>query len=340
MKLNRSKKKTKRNRFEKMRMESSRNKYWNIFAGDDHFKTNLFLEFEKPSMKRKYEKDMSIRLKYTLNSFIIIYILLTMLLTNIGMVAVLLYISLGVTLFYWQKKWNNLFARILLIIPIWMLQQLLAFELNWTFMMVLILELPIDLCTLHTWRKHFTATIIQVMILFLWKYQVVGNNKVNGILKLASLSDSISLMIFIAIDIMIFVQFEKLFKESWVIRETTQKSFKTFYSVYDKNHREQFIIDESLQLLFMNTKFEETMKKLIDSKYPSHLKEFVHENSYEGFKDQLILSIKQKKYSSSSVCFLRLKERSSELPKSEPKKSGSMNAGKIIRTNIISASGP
>jgi len=100
MKLNRSKKKTKRNRFEKMRMESSRNKYWNIFAGDDHFKTNLFLEFEKPSMKRKYEKDMSIRLKYTLNSFIIIYILLTMLLTNIGMVAVLLYISLGVTLFY------------------------------------------------------------------------------------------------------------------------------------------------------------------------------------------------------------------------------------------------
>jgi len=58
------------------------------------------LEFEKPSMKRKYEKDMSIRLKYTLNSFIIIYILLTMLLTNIGMVAVLLYISLGVTLFY------------------------------------------------------------------------------------------------------------------------------------------------------------------------------------------------------------------------------------------------
>jgi len=100
MKLNRSKKKTKRNRFEKMRMESSRNKYWNIFAGDDQFKTNLFLEFEKPSMKRKYEKDMSIRLKYTLNSFIIIYILLTMLLTNIGMVAVLLYISLGVTLFY------------------------------------------------------------------------------------------------------------------------------------------------------------------------------------------------------------------------------------------------
>lgn len=97
-------------------------------------------------------------------------------------------------------------------------------------------------------------------------------------------------------------------KEFWIIRETAEKSFRMFHSIIDDFHNEVLILDESLNIIYSNHKFEEAMKRLIKDSFPNHLKDFIHENSYDIFKEELADCIKNKKSLNSTVYLLKKKE--------------------------------
>lgn len=98
-----------------------------------------------------------------------------------------------------------------------------------------------------------------------------------------------------------FSIFEKLLKEFWVIRETSEKSFRIMLSLAHDNHNEILVVDESLNVIFSNARFENIMKKLIDNTNPRHIKEFVHENSLESYKEKLLTVIKTQTPCNSTV---------------------------------------
>jgi transcriptional regulator with PAS, ATPase and Fis domain len=65
----------------------------------------------------------------------------------------------------------------------------------------------------------------------------------------------------ILIDLTLYATLEKHSKESWVIRETTEKSFKTFLNMVDENPKEVFIIDKSGALQFINKRAQDLLLK-------------------------------------------------------------------------------
>jgi shikimate kinase len=137
--------------------------------------------------------------------------------------------------------------------------------------------------------------------------------QLDNCLKLSEYSDILAILVMISIDLFVFLHIEKVLKEFWVIRETSQKSFKTFYSIFDNNHRGKFIVDDSMTLLYLNKNFEETMKRLIGRSFPTQLKEFIHENSYDTFKENIIESRKQWKFQCTTVFLLKKKEKPFEV---------------------------
>ena len=58
--------------------------------------------------------------------------------------------------------------------------------------------------------------------------------------------------IVLLVELVIFATIEKLLKEFWVIRETDQKSFRTFMSIFNDSHYETLILSESLNVEFYN----------------------------------------------------------------------------------------
>ena len=109
------------------------------------------------------------------------------------------------------------------------------------------------------------------------------------------------------LEIIIFATFEKLLKEYWVIRNTNEKSFRTFMNMVTNHSDSIFIVNESLGLVYINNKFEEVMRNLIRSKYPSQLNEFIHENSYETFASKITEVIKTQESITETVNIIKNK---------------------------------
>ena len=80
-----------------------------------------------------------------------------------------------------------------------------------------------------------------------------------------------------------------------MIRETSEKSFRTFLSLIEDNYNEIFIIDKNKAILYANKAFEDSMAQLIGDRNPTYLKEFVHENSIDALENQVGICIKEQK---------------------------------------------
>ena len=195
-----------------------------------------------------------------------------------------------------------------MIIPLLTFQHLLITKFHTTFVLALIVAIPIDVCTMYSWRKHLMGTMIQNLLLFMTVHMYTPVKDLQSVAKLTKYTDSLCIALFTLLDLVVFALLEKVMKEFWVIRETTEKSFRMFHSMIDENNKEIFIIDEGMNLIYMNQHFESTVKRLIKDEFPTQLKDFIHENSYDSFRDQLLESIKDRKEWASTVYLLKKKE--------------------------------
>jgi len=118
------------------------------------------------------------------------------------------------------------------------------------------------------------------------------------------------------LSLFIFSLFEKLFKEFWVIRVTNEKSLTTFHSFFKLFSKEIIIVDSDLRPAIMNSKFEDTMKRLI-KKLPTSLKNFIHENSYETFREEALKCIQENKNSTITVYLKKTRDENIDLTSSQ-----------------------
>lgn len=156
----------------------------------------------------------------------------------------------------------------------------------------------------------------QNLALFLVIHYWNQGEKFNSIARLSTFGDSISILVNIVFSLFIFSLFEKLFKEFWVIRETNEKSFTTFHSFYEENSKETIIVNSDLKSLMMNSKCTDTLQRLI-KKSPTSLRDFIHEDSFETFREEVLKWIKEKKTSTCTVYLTKIK--GSNLDPNSPK---------------------
>lgn len=88
---------------------------------------------------------------------------------------------------------------------------------------------------------------------------------------------------------------EKLMKENWVIRETAEKSFRTFFTMIENSPRETFVVDNQMNLLYINKKFDRTVLNICQKRNPRHMKDFIGEDHLLTFKEKILSSIKSNK---------------------------------------------
>ena len=282
-----------------------KNKRWNLHSGDDDYKTSFFLWFRKPSLNQKFVDDTYKRLRYTFKAYLwmiilaLIYYLLKYYDESVGYTLCgvgLCILSLAYYLAFYN--YSRLIIRWMMIFPLYIVQKVLIIWFNVPVQFAIPFTIiPTDIWTLINWRHHIMSNLIQLSLLSFW-------NSENISYKFDSLLWFQTIVIFWVISTFIFAVLEKLLKEFWVIRETSEKSFRAFLSVMRDCQEAKVIIDESLNIKFYNKKFEEIMKNLINNSHPNSMKESVHENSIDKFKQSIHICIKKQENSCSTVIFL------------------------------------
>ena len=155
-------------------MKFEQNKHWNLFSDDKGYKTNFFLDFNRPSLNHKYEKDTYIRLRYTTKTIILLYLVVyiwySLFYSSRIQVWNIICYSLGTAYaFYYHQKFG-IKSRLAMVPPITILQYTLVKDYNSSLILVLLVILPIDIGTVFTWRNHVISLMSQNMILLLISY--------------------------------------------------------------------------------------------------------------------------------------------------------------------------
>jgi hypothetical protein len=285
-----------RNKFEGKKARESDSKRWNIFV-DDYYKTNFFLDFEKPSLAVKFNKDNFIRMLYTVKSFIAVFFIISIVdnitkeYWNVGIHTIataILYLSA----FYCSSaKYTRFHVRVLMAIPLLVIQLTLLRQYKTGLFISMLPTLVIDIMTLYSWRLHIISSMLQTMlILFLSSINAISlkndiiiqslSGNFNEILNpvhqkphsvsifeflgfsSSYLAFSVVLLYIILMQTFMFSVIEKLMKEHWVIRETAEKSFRTYFNIFDDLQTEVIFVDSNLKLLWANKRFQNTIFKL------------------------------------------------------------------------------
>ena len=311
MKILKTRKDSSKNNHSTLKSKIESNKRANIFVGDETYKSNFFMEFKTPSFNSKFHKDIVIRLKSTIKALIALYFVFYLLDSYF-------YIKQGVTIssllfiagwagsiYLCDKKYNGFYIRICMAAPVFILQNTIAIHHEWSFAIVMLINLPIDVCTLVSWKYHISSMLTQNLLVVIW---ILNNNNLKieeTAMKLTKLTDIWIILILWIFEIILFSLIEKFLKEFWVIRETSEKSFRTFLSLIDDNYNEIFIIDRGRNLLYANKAFEDTMLLLIGERYPTSINEFVHENSFDTFQNKIDNCIKEQKKFSTNIFLIK-----------------------------------
>ena len=247
-------------------------------------------------------EDTYKRMKYTLKAYISVLILILLYyiiefheeikgFVPSGWVL----ITLIFTYYIISKNYNRLLIRVMLTLPLVIIIRILEMQFKVPFLISLSLVIiPLDIWTIISWRYHILSILLQFIVI----------NYLNSEeeLKISELLISYEIIvIYIIFTTFVFAVIEKLLKEYWVIRETSEKSFRVFLSIMRDWQEAKVIIDESLNIKFQNRKFEEIMKKLINNSFPNSMKETIHENSFDKFKETIHLCIKKQEPTNSTV---------------------------------------
>jgi hypothetical protein len=154
-----------------------------------------------------------------------------------------------------------------------------------------------DTCTLFSWKFHSINLAVQNTILILEKNYLLSSEN-NEIFTLKTATEVITSTF---VSIWAFVVLEKVLKEFWVIRETSERTYFSLFNMVNNYTDEVVVVDELLKIKFSNDYFERSMDKFLSCKFPGHMKELVHEDSLERLKTEILQCIKRQKISKTFV---------------------------------------
>jgi PAS domain-containing protein len=90
-------------------------------------------------------------------------------------------------------------------------------------------------------------------------------------------------LVILIIDLYLFAVIEKFMKENWVIRDSSDKSFKQLLAMIDDHPQELFVMDQNMNIQFFNKKFEESVDALQKDKFPKSAKDLIHNDENESY---------------------------------------------------------
>lgn len=137
-----------------------------------------------------------------------------------------------------------------------------------------------DIFFIYTWKKHIIADLAQI-VLALIMYQFIGVGSVGIV------NSGIQVLKLYFGNILLFCSLERLLKEAWVLRETSEKSFKTFFQMLDEHQQEIFVISSHGKIEYFNHKAEKTLISSLGGQIPDHISKFISDHSQSKFNDQL-----------------------------------------------------
>ena len=316
MKFFKSRKVLKKDNYFGLKHKLNTNKRANIYVGDETYKSNFFMDFNTPSFNAKFHKDIVIRLKYTAKSLILLYLIFYLfdvyffIKQSISLSTLLCIIGCIWSIYLWEKNHNGFMIRICMAIPLFILQNTVAIYHNSSFAMVMLINLPIDVWTLAWWKYHISSMLAQNLFVLISMHN--NNMKMEeSAMKPTKPSDFLMILVLCIFEIILFWIIEKFLKEFWVIRETSEKSFRTVLSLIEDNHNEIFIIDKNKSILYANKAFEDSMVKLINDRHPNHLNDFVHENSFESLENKIGVWLKEQKRFTTNIFLIKKSQNKS-----------------------------
>lgn len=143
-------------------------KHWNLYADGSLYRMDFWLNFSKPILNKKYNRDIYRRTRYTLIAVLFHFIAIFIyhwysaetnysLLMNLTACFCLI-----ISLILRFMNFSPYYIRICLMYPLMMFQNISAnYEIP-LFMFLLIVNLPIDSCLSFSWKKFILFGIIHV----------------------------------------------------------------------------------------------------------------------------------------------------------------------------------
>lgn len=80
-----------------------------------------------------------------------------------------------------------------------------------------------------------------------------------------------------------------------MLKDSFQKSFKTFYSIFNDSQFGNFIVNESYQIQLANDEFDKIMKKDFPKVGYKSCSNFIHPDEWDDFKQNILVSMKSQK---------------------------------------------
>ena len=77
-------------------------------------------------------------------------------------------------------------------------------------------------------------------------------------------------------------------KRNWVLRDTSKKSERLFFNIFDQLPYDIFIVDREWNIQFFNEKGEKTLRNFSNEWAPRSMLDMVSERDFERFKNTII----------------------------------------------------
>lgn len=136
------------------------------------------------------------------------------------------------------------------------------------------------------------------------------NVGLDGAIALNSVSAFIIFGVMLVADLSAFAIIEKLMKENFVLRDSTEKSFKQLLGMVDDHPDELVVVDQFFSIQFFNKKFFERIRARADGKVPRSCEDLIHADDKDEFTKKILEAIKDQKTIETSV---NLNRESSDL---------------------------
>ena len=201
---------------------------------------------------------------------------------------------------------KGLHVRAAMTLPLILMQLNLLTEYQTAAVIALLPSMIFDSFVIYSWVERLLFVIGQTFVWALMMRFQYFNPDQNGYECLLSFSyfRHFALYLFIlAIDVSIFVVLEKMMKENWVIRDSTDKSFKQLLNMIDEHPSEIFVVDQNMKIKFFNDKFWQSAKLLQADKIPFNSKDLIHSDDREAYLSRVSRVIAKQRATTTTINF-------------------------------------
>lgn len=272
-------------------------KNWNMFAGDEEYKTNCFLKFRSEFTSMRFKHDKYQRLTFQIKAAICVSLL----------------IVIAIYIFVWQKTSLKIYGCMLIHALLWHLlsRRCDALHLRACFLLLeytyhegcCLYLLPRSL-PLHLLASHFPTFIlgklsrnpVDRLLVYVW-YHHLGISLGLLLLKLISYSNqSVACamweLLFISFSTTTFAFIERADKEMWVLYDSFKRSQRIYKRVVDGMPSPAFVADSTGCITYFNLHAHD-IYGLAKKKGRANFLELVHEDQKKSVEAIIKRAVKE-----------------------------------------------